>query len=160
MLNKKMFVLFSLMVMLIFVSGQVLQAGDSHHKDGSKEMKCVVCGHAFTKDAAKFTTDYKGKTYYFANEKCHAEFEKNPGRYAFVEEVVYSCPMHPEETSMKEGKCPKCGMALKKHVYQSYYVCPMSQCNVRSDEPGKCPKCGMELKKVTVTAVTDEKREK
>lgn len=28
--------------------------------------------------------------------------------------VVYECPMHPEVTSSKRGKCPKCGMALRK----------------------------------------------
>jgi YHS domain-containing protein len=150
MFNKKLFVLFSLMVMLVFLSGWDLEAGDSHHKDKVKEMKCVVCGHAIAKDAVKHTSDYKGKTYYFANEKCHAEFEKNPGKYAAASEVFYSCPMHPEEKSMKEGKCSKCGMALKKHEHKSYYVCPMSQCKIRSDEPGKCPKCGMDLKKVTV----------
>jgi len=27
---------------------------------------------------------------------------------------VYSCPMHPEVTSNKPGKCPKCGMNLEK----------------------------------------------
>jgi cytochrome oxidase Cu insertion factor (SCO1/SenC/PrrC family) len=26
---------------------------------------------------------------------------------------VYSCPMHPEVTSKKKGKCPKCGMDLR-----------------------------------------------
>jgi cytochrome oxidase Cu insertion factor (SCO1/SenC/PrrC family) len=29
-------------------------------------------------------------------------------------QVIYSCPMHPEVTSRKPGKCPKCGMALRK----------------------------------------------
>jgi Heavy metal binding domain len=28
--------------------------------------------------------------------------------------AMYSCPMHPEVTSAKVGKCPKCGMALVK----------------------------------------------
>ncbi len=29
---------------------------------------------------------------------------------------TYSCPMHPEVTSQKEGdKCPKCGMELVHH---------------------------------------------
>ena len=27
--------------------------------------------------------------------------------------VVFECPMHPEVTSSKRGKCPKCGMALR-----------------------------------------------
>lgn len=28
--------------------------------------------------------------------------------------VTYTCPMHPEVTSDKPGKCPKCGMDLVK----------------------------------------------
>ena len=27
--------------------------------------------------------------------------------------LVYTCPMHPEVTSDKPGKCPKCGMSLQ-----------------------------------------------
>ncbi|MEQ8554084.1 MAG: heavy metal-binding domain-containing protein [Cyclobacteriaceae bacterium] len=29
-----------------------------------------------------------------------------------TDSIVYSCPMHPEITSHKPGKCPKCGMDL------------------------------------------------
>ncbi|CAN5618543.1 hypothetical protein BH11BAC1_BH11BAC1_20140 [soil metagenome] len=28
--------------------------------------------------------------------------------------ITYVCPMHPEVTSDKPGKCPKCGMDLVK----------------------------------------------
>lgn len=32
---------------------------------------------------------------------------------AAQKETVYSCPMHPEVTSKKPGRCPKCGMFLR-----------------------------------------------
>ncbi len=147
--NKKKLGLFILLVLSIFVSGQLILAGNLPAGADDDEMKCVVCNSVVAKDAVTHTSVYKGNTYYFANSKCHAEFEKNPGKYAFEVETFYSCPMHSEEKSAKEGTCSKCGMALKKHEHKSYYVCPMSQCNVRTDEPGKCPNCGMDLKKVT-----------
>ena len=35
--------------------------------------------------------------------------ETKPGKQ---DATVYTCPMHPEVTSDKPGKCPKCGMKL------------------------------------------------
>jgi len=74
-------------------------------------------------------------------------------------EVVYTCPMHPEVTSNKPGKCPKCGMDLirskkeqMKMDVMKIYTCPMHP-DVTSDKPGKCPKCGMDL----VEKKTDDK---
>lgn len=58
-------------------------------------------------------------------------------------EVLYTCPMHPDVTSDKPGKCPKCGMTL---VLMTQYTCPMHP-EVVSNKPGKCPKCGMTLEK-------------
>jgi cytochrome oxidase Cu insertion factor (SCO1/SenC/PrrC family) len=31
-----------------------------------------------------------------------------------VKKVVYACPMHPDVTSTKRGRCPKCGMELRQ----------------------------------------------
>ena len=65
---------------------------------------------------------------------------------------TYSCPMHPEVTSDKPGKCSKCGMDLVKSKEKTKtevaktYVCPM-HADVTSNKPGKCSKCGMDLKK-------------
>jgi transcription initiation factor IIE alpha subunit len=65
--------------------------------------------------------------------------------------AVYACPMHPDVTSDKPGKCPKCGMDLnltakeemKMKVTKAY--CCSAHADVTSDKPGKCPKCGRKL---------------
>jgi YHS domain-containing protein len=85
-------------------------------------MCCPVCQKKLEKKDDQFKAVYKEKTFYFHNEKCKAEFEKDPEKYS---------------------------QCCKKEVS---YVCPMKQCNVKSDKPGKCPKCGMELKKVETHA--------
>lgn len=67
------------------------------------------------------------------------------------EKMKYSCPMHPDVTSDKPGKCSKCGMDLTKTKKEQMkmevmkmYACPM-HADVTSNKPGKCPKCGMDL---------------
>ena len=117
----------------------------------AKIIKCPVSGEVISKDAKKITTEYRGKTYYFCCEKCKAEFEKNPEKYtkSCTHQDVYYCPKDGcKYKSDKPGKCPKCGVELKKHVHKVTYVCPMEKCNFKSEKPGKCPKCGMELKKM------------
>lgn len=37
---------------------------------------------------------------------------KEMREHEMMDEKVYVCPMHPEETSDKPGKCPVCGMDL------------------------------------------------
>lgn len=72
----------------------------------------------------------------------------------------YTCPMHPEEVSLKKGKCTKCGMQLVKTVQlkqsssikgsqatlvkENQYICSMCK-DVASKKPGKCPNCGMDM---------------
>ena len=75
-----------------------------------------------------------------------------------MEQMKYSCPMHPEITSKKPGKCSKCGMDLtkskKKQIKMEVikmYSCPMHS-DVTSDKPGKCSKCGMDLKEIPAVA--------
>lgn len=69
-----------------------------------------------------------------------------------MEQMKYSCPMHPDVVSKKPGKCSKCGMDLTKSNKEKMkmevmkiYTCPMHP-DVTSDKPGKCTKCGMDLK--------------
>lgn len=76
--------------------------------------------------------------------------QEKPGKGHTVA-AIYTCPMHPEVTSSKPGKCPKCNMNLElskkeqmKREVMKMYTCPMHP-NVKADKPGKCPECGMAL---------------
>jgi YHS domain-containing protein len=43
--------------------------------------KDFVCGMDVDEKTAKFTTTYKGKTYYFCAPGCKKVFEENPEKY-------------------------------------------------------------------------------
>jgi len=80
----------------------------------------------------------------FAQSKADKVYPSAPAAY-------YSCPMHPEVTGHKPGKCPKCGMVLEmsskeqmKAEITKNYTCP-SHGEVSSHKPGSCPKCGKKL---------------
>lgn len=146
---------------ILFVFGLVFSFSTGLYAH-DEEVKCPVCGTVI-KGEAKYQMEYEGKTYYFAGEKCLETFKADPAKYAASgtegKDVFYYCPMKEcNYKTDKPGKCPKCGMDLKKHEVKAVYVCPMKQCNVKTDKPGNCPKCGMKLKKVT-PAVHDHDKE-
>jgi uncharacterized paraquat-inducible protein A len=70
--------------------------------------------------------------------------------------AYYTCPMHPEVRSIKQGICTKCDMKLVEHSTITTdkrsgekdalksYTCSMHP-EVKEHQPGKCPACGMEL---------------
>jgi len=90
----------------------------------------------------------------FAASATFAQKDKMQKHDSAVSVILkYSCPMHPEVTSDKPGKCTKCGMELilskkeqMKTAATSKYACPM-HADVVSNKAGKCPKCGMDLAK-------------
>ncbi len=66
--------------------------------------------------------------------------------------ILYTCSMHPDVSSSKEGKCLTCGMKLElskkeqmKRGVTRNYTCPV-HATVLTQNPGKCPECGMDLK--------------
>ena len=62
-----------------------------------------------------------------------------------MEQMKYSCPMHPDVTSNKPGKCSTCGMDLKE-MPAVVYACPMKcEGDKTYDKAGKCPVCNMNL---------------
>lgn len=78
-----------------------------------------------------------------------------------AQKTTYTCSMHPDEVSLSEGSCSKCGMKMIKTTERKYnhavkgsqasseivtkYICTMD--GTSSDKPGNCPKCGMEMTK-------------
>lgn len=59
---------------------------------------------------------------------------------------VFVCPMHPDVTATKEGKCAKCGMALEKKLQKPSAVKKEARVHkedVRKEKSGGCQeKCG------------------
>ncbi|MBI5021755.1 MAG: hypothetical protein HZB59_09975 [Ignavibacteriales bacterium] len=92
-----------------------------------------------------------------AREHDHKQHQMKTTQSKEQTKEVYTCPMHPEVTSDKAGKCPKCGMALKKKAMSKgetksekkteMYACPMHP-DEKSDKTGNCSKCGMKLEKI------------
>lgn len=131
-LIKVLFVL--IVVSFVLAPFGVLDAAEKQVKKEKAEKHCCPMSKKdIDKDKAKFKAEYKGKTYYFCCEKGKAAFEKDP------EKFLKDCE---DKDKCCEGKV--------------VYVCPMKQCNVKTDKPGKCPKCGMELKKVVEHAADCE----
>jgi hypothetical protein len=67
-----------------------------------------------------------------------------------------ACPMHPDQASLKDGTCSKCGGMKLQPASVLYGCCPACE-EIRTTEPGICQKCGMEM---TLKAVDWEERSK
>ena len=130
-----------------------------------------VCGMRVSPAAAKASTLYLGKSYFFCCAGCKTKFEANPEGYLHREAQLpekaattkpragtqgeYTCPMDPEVKQLEPGACPKCGMALEPVTItppttRTEYTCPMHP-EIVCSEPGSCPICGMALEPRQVT---------
>jgi len=101
---------------------------DHHHAApdipaGAETAKDPVCGMTVAVKPDRRHAEFKGETFHFCSEKCHAKFEADPWFYASGRaagrkkaapaNVQYTCPMHPEIVRDAPGACPICGMALE-----------------------------------------------
>jgi len=93
-----------------------------------KKVLCPVTGDTFTIHESTPVVVYKSEKYYMCCPGCDVEFIKDPEKYILgikqkdavsntsvpeAGDVSYwTCSMHPEVRSEKEGNCPICGMTL------------------------------------------------
>lgn len=92
-------------------------------KDESVVMHDPVCGMDVIAVEGTPTDDFEGTTYYFCHPGCRDKFHNDPRKYLSPQPDMvpvatklgteWTCPMHPEVSSLKPGACPKCGMALE-----------------------------------------------
>lgn len=90
---------------------------DMTMKNGTK---CLATGECIMKDGKKMQMkdgqcmDMNGKmdNCEMMNKNMKSSTEKKGENKNMA--MTYTCPMHPEVTSDKPGKCPKCGMDLVK----------------------------------------------
>ncbi|HUH02050.1 MAG TPA: heavy metal-binding domain-containing protein, partial [Kofleriaceae bacterium] len=85
-----------------------------------------VCGMSVDPASAKHSADHAGGRYFFCSARCREKFEATPARYleagepepapAGADDVIYTCPMHPEVRQKGPGSCPICGMALEPEM--------------------------------------------
>ncbi|ODB97170.1 efflux RND transporter periplasmic adaptor subunit [Candidatus Thiodiazotropha endoloripes] len=135
---------------------QTIYACPMHPNETSDKLgKCSICGMHLV---AQTETDHSGHDHH--QPMAHSDHASKD------HQTIYACPMHPNETSDKPGKCSICGMHLVAQTetdhsghdhhqpmthsdhasedHQTIYACPMHP-NETSDKPGKCSVCGMFL---------------
>ncbi len=90
--------------MMVMKGGKTMpMQKDMVMKNGTK---CTTNGECIMKDGKKMMMK-DGDCMEMSGKMCTDKMKK-------MSAAMYSCPMHPEVTSAKPGKCSKCGMALVK----------------------------------------------
>ena len=84
--------------------------------------KDPVCGMGVDPTRAAARREHAGETYFFCSTRCAEKFDAAPQSYlserpqparSRPDDVIYTCPMHPEIEQVGPGDCPICGMALE-----------------------------------------------
>ncbi|WPY95311.1 heavy metal translocating P-type ATPase [Limimaricola variabilis] len=96
----------------------------AHHHDQPTEGLAIdpVCGMSVDVETAEHVSEHEGETFYFCSAKCREKFDARPEIFLdphlkdappVREDVIYTCPMHPQIEQVGPGSCPICGMALE-----------------------------------------------
>lgn len=99
--------------------------GGHHHGHGADVSGGAVdpvCGMTVDPLTTPHHVEYAGQQYHFCSAKCRERFIARPEVFlegtvpppaAGGDDVIYTCPMHPEIEQIGPGTCPICGMALE-----------------------------------------------
>ncbi|WP_310554915.1 DUF6799 domain-containing protein [Flavobacterium sp.] len=98
--------------MMVMKNGKTMPMNkDMVMKNGTT---CMTNGECTMKDGTKMQMK-NGDCMEMSGKMCNDKMKKMETKKMKKMAVMnYSCPMHPEVTSDKPGKCPKCGMNLVK----------------------------------------------
>jgi P-type Cu+ transporter len=90
-----------------------------HQHHATEPLHDPVCGMTVDPAKAEHHAEHAGHSYFFCSAKCRATFTADPARYiasprpGAPDEVLWTCPMHPQIVRKEPGNCPICGMTLE-----------------------------------------------
>jgi Heavy metal binding domain len=98
--------------MMVMKNGKTMSMDkDMNMKNGTT---CMTNGECTMKDGTKMQMK-NGDCMEMSGKMCTDKMKKmETKKTKKMAAMIYSCPMHPEVTSDKPGKCYKCGMDLVK----------------------------------------------
>jgi Cu+-exporting ATPase len=97
-------------------------AHGDHKQDGRAAAIDPVCGMSVDPATTTHHAEHHGQDYHFCSAKCRERFEARPEIFLDgspreavqgPQDVIYTCPMHPQIKQIGPGTCPICGMALE-----------------------------------------------
>jgi heavy metal translocating P-type ATPase len=106
-------------------------ARHAHQHGQAAVVKDPVCGMDVDPNAGGPQAEHEGQIIHFCSTRCHDTFVADPTAYlartdgpghgvaapapaaSVVDDVEYTCPMHPQIRQLGPGSCPICGMALE-----------------------------------------------
>lgn len=74
--------------LIVGLAGLLLLGFSGWMLSSTEEVRDPVCGMKLKAETAKFSSEYKGKKYYFCSTDCKTKFDQNPGKYVAEEKTA------------------------------------------------------------------------
>ncbi|HWQ48458.1 MAG TPA: YHS domain-containing protein [Methanosarcina sp.] len=118
-------------------SEQVMSAATNSANSTSSTVVDVVCKMQIDKNAAEFTSEYKGKTYYFCVLSCKKKFDENPEKYIgseTAEDNSDTTENESQETSEYETQEASVTSATNNSTYLTFSTVTDVVCKMEIDK--------------------------